>query len=104
VGEAVVIFGFFLSFCYIVYLVLGLSMLAGKGWPIRAGLVMLVTSLLPLVPFLATGERLGPGFGMFVVVLFPFFAVAILTILGGIIAWCVRTVHRSRARPTVSHN
>lgn len=67
-------------------------MLARKGWPVRAGLTMLVASLLPVASMAASGDDLTPGAGVAVFMLAPFVLIALLTIAGGVIANAFRAL------------
>lgn len=67
-------------------------MLVRKGWPVSAGLTMLVASMLPIAAMVASGEDLSPGAGMAVLMLAPFVLIALLTIGGGVIADTIRAL------------
>ena len=76
----------------LLYIVPPLWMLAGKGWPVRAGLTMLAASLLPFAAMVASGEGRSPGAGMAAFMLGPFVLVALLTIAGGAIVNALRAL------------
>lgn len=65
-----------------------------KGWPIRAGLAMLLAVLLPIAAMLAAYDDLPPGVGMVLFAAIPFLIVAMLVLAGGIIAAAVRLAKR----------
>lgn len=65
-----------------------------KGWPVMAGVTMLLAVMLPFVAMLAEYDDLPPGAGMVVFAAIPFALVALLTIAGGMIAAVTRTVRR----------
>ena len=81
----------------LLYIFLPLWMVVRKGWPIRAGLTMLLASLIPLVPILFVEGEYPPGAGLLLLVVAPFVLLALLAIIAGILAAALRTVRRRPA-------
>jgi hypothetical protein len=71
--------------------------MASKGWPIRAGLTMLLAAILPTAVMVAETDDLPPGAGFVIFVAIPFVLIALLTIIGGIVAAVVRAIQRARS-------
>jgi len=76
----------------LLYIVPPIWMLVRKGWPVRAGLTMLVAAMLPVAAMVASGEDLSPGAGMAVLMLAALVLIALLTIGGGVIANRIRAL------------
>lgn len=70
-----------------------------KGWPIRAGLTMLLAATCPIAGMLANNDDLPPGAGLLVFAALPLVLVAVLIIMGGVVAAAVRAIRRGG--PTV---
>jgi hypothetical protein len=69
-------------------------MLTRKGWPIRAGLTMLLASLLPLAPILFVDGEISPGTGIHMLAAASFVLLALLTIGGGVVVALIRAARR----------
>ncbi|HYI47084.1 MAG TPA: hypothetical protein VEX35_01335 [Allosphingosinicella sp.] len=65
-----------------------------KGWPVMAGLTMLLAVMLPIVAMLAEYDDLPPGAGIVIFAAMPFALVALLTIAGGMVAAVGRMARR----------
>jgi hypothetical protein len=66
-----------------------------RGWPLRAGLAMLLVALLPLTWQGVFTDSDAKGFGILLAVMLPF---PLLIIAWGLIAAILRGVRRLRAR------
>ena len=84
-----------LAAAILIYWFAAFWMLFAMGWPIRAGLLMIIACVLPFSPLFVTDEPIGPGTGLLALATLPFIVLALLAVLVGTVKAVARKLRVS---------